>query len=251
MAEIVPMRINDTWVRITGELINPRNIFIVDKIGKNLVGDLSAAGVSPCDQIVTFTNGSFANIKSFLALKAREYNEVKAVIFLWLGQEEISKESTSQEKEKTENQLLMEGVNIIPNHDVNKVVDLYSELVKESLLLLPNADIYTSDAAPRRSPGFAITHANYIFKKMTQQNERHHHFALNKHFHGRRSGSTIGKPGGRFPLNEHYFEHGIYPTLDAWAAVIRRSYAAMNLITNPDEMDSTLLASSKLVYVRF
>ena len=251
MAGIVPLRVNDTWVRITGELVDPRYVFVVDKVGRNLVSDLSAAGVNPRDQVVTFSSGSFKNINNFLQMKRQEYNKTEAFVFLWIGQEEISEEAPANVSETIEKYFHPNGPRVIPLHDVNGVASSYMDLVRESLNFFPNARIFSTDAVPRRSSGFCITRANYVSKKVIQQSERHHHFALNKHFHGRRSGACIDELGGRFPIHEWKFEDGVFPTTDAWAAVLRRSYAAISSVMGKEQNDPDLSASLKLVNIRY
>ena len=237
MAAIIPLKVNGSWVNICGELANPRFVFLVDKRGKNIIDNLATVGVDPRDQIVQFAVGDFINVKDFLSLKAREYEGVMAIVSLWIGMEEIAEEEPEASvREELEQYLHPLGPRVFPRSvngtfvKVEEVTAGYVDIISHSLSILPSL-FFSTDPAPCRSNGFAITRANHVSMELGKRGavaDRHHHFSLNRHFHGKRSGKGGNAVGGKLPLYDIHFENGLIPTLEAWAVVFSRSYAAVD-----------------------
>ena len=226
MPQIVPVRHDDAWVNQAGELSSPRFVVVVDGIGKNIVSRLSEVGFDERDQLVQFSKGEFKTVNSFLKLKAREFANVKAFVFLWFGMDELACEAPPTNNPTIESYFLPQGPRIMPKESVESVVELYTETVALTHVLFPAAVLFSTDPAPRRSTGFAITRAMKASSAMAKQNELHHHFSLNRHFHGRRLNRSVGE-GGKFPIYDEYFVDGVMPTVEAWKAVFVRAYAAV------------------------
>ena len=229
MTGIVPVRVHDSWANVVGEQNAPRNVFIVDAAGKNAIRQLTAVGLDPRDQIVQFSRGEFAIINEFLRMKRRELSNAEAVIFLWIGVDEIAEDAppVSQTPKAVEEYFLPEGPRIIPRKKTSEVANNYVETVLLALSLFPSARIYSSDPMPRRSTGFAIARANLVAKQMKRQDDRHHHLLLNRHFHGKRCRGNFDR-GGKYPIHDKFFLDGVLPSIDSWAKVFSRVYAAMN-----------------------
>ena len=235
MTGIVPVRVNDSWANVVGEQNAPRNIFIVDAIGKNAIRQLTDIGLDSRDQMIQFSRGEFKTINDFLRMKRRELSDAEAIVFLWVGADEIVEDAPppSQTPKTVEEYFLPEGPRIVPRKSVNEVVDSYVETVLLALALFPSARVFSSDPAPRRSTGFAIARANLVAKQVKQQGDRHHHVTINRHFHGKRCHGNFNK-GGKCPLHEKFFVDGIVPTIESWAKVFCRMYAAIDKIADPN-----------------
>ena len=246
MAQIIPIRVNDTWVNVSGNLDNPRYVIIVDRLGKDLLSDPSAAKIDDRDQVVEIAKGKFEIVNSFLRLKHREYSNISAVLLLWFGADEICIEAPFSEKD-----MLPEGPFIVPHKSVSAIVDEHSETVALALSLFPHAAVFSSDPAPRRSKGFAVTHANHAAKIMKQMSPRHHHFLLNRSFHGRRSSVKSGEPGGKFPIYDQFFIDGVVPKAETWVAVIGRAYAAITAKLADTSLTQEMFDSLKLIKFMF
>ena len=67
MAQIIPIRVNDTWVNVSGKLDSPRYVFIVDRLGKDILSNPSAARIDERDQVVEIAKGKFEIVNSFLS----------------------------------------------------------------------------------------------------------------------------------------------------------------------------------------
>ena len=250
MATIVPVRVNDSWINLTGCLDSPRYIFIVDKIAKHAISNLETIGVDSRDMIVQITKGDFESLDNFLRSKSREYAAVKAVVVLWFGADELAEEAPPPGSlmPLIEEYFLPIGPRIIPRHSVDDVVAKYTASVRLCLDLFRESLVISTDPPPRRSTGFATARANFVASSMMQQDARHRHFKLNRHFHKKKAGNF--NEGGKFPLHENLFVDGVVPTLDAWAAVFRRIYAAVASVTS-GAVDHDAAASLKLVKIAF
>ena len=171
MSQIVPVRHDDSWVNQAGELSSPRFVVVVDGIGKNIVSRLSEIEFGDKDQLVQFSKGEFGAVNSFLRLKAREYANAKAFVFLWFGMDELACEAPPTNNPTIENYFLPQGPRIMPNECVEKVVARYAETIALTHSLFPKAVVFSTDPAPRRSTGFAITRAMKANSAMKKQNE--------------------------------------------------------------------------------
>ena len=81
MAQIVPARINDSWVNISGQLDSPKRVFITDSMSKNAISSLAEIGVNDTDTFVQIMKGDFETADAFLHSKTSEYTEVETFIF--------------------------------------------------------------------------------------------------------------------------------------------------------------------------
>ena len=242
------VRVNDSWVKVVGKIDSPRNVFVVDNIAKNIINQLPDIGVDSEDQIVQFSRGDFATINEFLRMKKREFSEVQTIVFLWVGTEEIVTDAPPPNltSKVIEEYFLPEGPRIIPHHDVEHVASDYCETVVLALALFPRARVCSTDPAPRRSTGFAISRANFVAKLLKQQGERHHHFTMNRPFHGKRNKGNFNE-GGRYPLLEKYFSDGVLPTTETWSDIFDHAYAAMNKLAGLD-FNAVALTYVKIVF---
>ena len=129
MTSIAPVRVKDSWANVVGEQNSPRNIFIIDSIGKNAIRQIKDIGLSSRDQIVQFSRGEFETINDFLRMKRRELSEAEAFIFVWFGADELVEDAPppAQTPKAVEEYFLPEGPRIIPRLSINDVVHSYSE----------------------------------------------------------------------------------------------------------------------------
>ena len=251
MTSIVPIRVNDSWVNIAGCQDSPRFLFIVDIVAKDAILDLAAVGVDSRDVVVQIRKGDFDTLESFIRSRSRDYATVEAVVILWYGAEELVQEAPPPGSlaPQVEEWFLPQGPRIMPRLTVSEVVSKYTDSVRLSLGAFPQSLVISTDPPPRRSSGFATARANYVGKSMRQQDGRHHHFLLNRHFHGRQ-GSNFNE-GGKYPLHESFFIGGVVPTLAAWSAVFRRVYAALAAVSVDGDVDRDAKASLKLIKTVF
>ena len=248
---IVPVRIADSWVNVTGCLDSPRYVFLIDKIGNDVISNLTHVGVDSRDAVIQISKGDFNTLNAFIHTKANEYAQVTAIVILWYGMEELVENAPPPGScaPVIEEWFLEEGPRIIPRCTVAEVVQKYTSTIHMCLSLFPNSLIVSSDPPPRRSTGFAIARANYVGTSIEQQDGRHHHIRFNRHFHGKRKSGDFNK-GGKYPIHESLFIDGVVPKLDSWAAIFRRAYAALSSISGA-AMDNNAAASLRLVKIAF
>ena len=235
MAQMVPLRFGESWVNLTGELANPRYIFVTDKVAKNLLPNLAQCNVDPRDLVIEVKAGTFDVIGAFLQSKARDFEKATAFVLLWVGMDELAFDDSalpSSLPPNIEAYFLPEGPRIFPRLSSQEVVVKYGELVASIRTIFPNASVFSSDPAPRRSSGFAICRATQVSKEMQQQGDFHHHLSLIHKFHGRRCGKQVDMPGGKFPLYDHFFADGVFPKVETWSVVFERVYAAIAVVGN-------------------
>ena len=248
---IVPVRIADSWVNMTGCLDSPRYVFIIDKIGKDVVTNLATVGVDSRDAVVEVSRGDFQALDLFIHTKAQEFAMATAVVVLWYGLEELVAEAPPPGScaPVIEEWFLEEGPRIIPRCTVAEVVQKYTSTIHTCLSLFPNSSIVSSDPPPRRSTGFAMSRAEYVASSIEQQDGRHHHIRFNRHFHGKRKSGNFNN-GGKYPIHESLFVDGVVPKLDSWAAIFRRAYAALSSFSGA-AVDHDSAASLRLVKIAF
>lgn len=252
MSSIVPIRINDAWVNLCGQIDSPRYVFIVDKIAKHAILNLASIGVDDKDAVVQITKGDFASLDSFVRSKIREYAEVKAVVMLWFGADELSEDAPPPGSlpPLVEEWLLPGGPRIMPKLTVAEVVAKYTASIRLCLDSFPNSLVISSDPPPRRSTGFATARANFVASSLIQQDARHRHVRFNRHFHGKKGHGDFNE-GGKFPIHEPLFIDGVVPTLDSWEAIFRRTYAALTSMVDAGSVKDHERASLKLVKIVF
>ena len=233
MAQVVPLRVNDSWVNLVGELANPRYVFITDKIAKNLVPNFSSININARDLVVEVKKGTLDNVKAFFKLRKKDFTKVEAFVFLWVGMDDLALDDSSLPSPVSAavaEYFHPDGPNIFPHLSVSEVVTKYHELVVAMATLFPTASIFSSDPAPRRSTGFAIYRADKVMKGIEKQFDAHHHIALNHKFHGRRRSNEVDNSGGRLPLFDHLFDDGVFPKVESWVLIFERVYAAIAIL---------------------
>ena len=252
MAQIVPARINNSWVNISGQLLSPKRVFITDSMSKNAISSLTEIGVNDTDAFVQIMKGDFETADAFLHSKTSEYAEVETFIFLWYGGDEIAEAAPPPGScpPVVEQYFLKEGPRIMPRLSVSETVAKYTASIRLCLDTYPSATVVSTDPPPRRSTGFAMSRANFVASSLLQQDGRHRHLKLNRFFHGKLKHGNHGE-GGRYPIHESKFVDGVVPTLESWAALIRRVYAALASFSNGGAVSPEQQASLKLVQIAF
>ena len=89
------LRLNDSWINLSGNYDKPRYLFLVDRTAAAVSNQLDQFGLNENDLIVQFAVGTFKNLNDFLKLKAREFFNAKAVIVLWVGMDELAIDASS------------------------------------------------------------------------------------------------------------------------------------------------------------
>ena len=248
---IVPFSLHGQWINTTGELANPRLVFVTDRRAGALLGNLEAVRFDARDQLIVVTSGRFAHAKEFLSLKAAQLLGAKAIVFLWFGQDEISQLAPDgYTSEAWENYFHELGPRTFPRSTVADVLVGYGDLVGSTSDSLQSAAVFTTDPCVMRTHGFGVVWANDIGRNFKQQNERHHHFCVNHNYHGRK-GDRLG-PGGKFPIHEDAFIDGVIPSVFSWRAVFASAYAVIGKILDPSaQMNADAieaLSSAKIKY---
>ena len=248
MAAPILARVGDSWVKVGGEVSEPRNIFVVDKVGKHLIDHVHDHGIEEKDQVVQFQFGSFENIREYFISKSKQHGSVEAVIMLWIGMEELSQEIPEHAQSPPSHHFHPRGPRIYPRHEVTDVVESYHCLVKAVTASAPKSLVLSTAPAPRRSAGFATFRSDAVWKNMTQQTEKHHHIGVRQGFVMMRKGANGSQlPGGRRPINEDRFlDDGIVPENEFLEIIIRRVYAALSVFKGketafPESLTSTVL----------
>ena len=247
MAQVTPLRVNESWVNLTGEMASPRYVIITDKIARELIPNLAQSSVNDRDLVVELKQGTFENAEAFLRMKQNDLVHVEAFVFLWMGTEELCFDDSSLPPpplpSTIEAYFHPDGPKIFPRLSAAEVVAKYQELVLLTSSLFPSASVFSTDPAPRRSSGFAIARAKFVTRDMKQQNDRHHHISLIHKFHGRRAGGQADKPGGNLPLYDRHFIDGVFPKIETWSVLFDRAYAAIASIKNAASAAQLLLLS--------
>lgn len=228
MVSVVACRVDETWVNVRGKLEDPRYVFCVD-LHLNLVNNLGEVGVNENDQIVSFSSGRFSTIREFFEDKQSMYNNVEAIVLLWIGSKELGQPAPSMPlAPEYESYFHPLGPRIHPRLIVADFVAAYNKLTLDMLSLLPHADVFTTDAPPQRSAGFMTNRARNAGKKMGEGpvGKKHHHFTIGHRFHGVDKGKE-DRVGGKLYLFENKFENGVQPTKSSWREVFSRVYAAI------------------------
>ena len=248
------LRINDSWVNLSGNLDKPRYVILVDKTASAINNQAEAIGINEQDLIVQFAKGTFQNVNDFLKLKSRDLVDAEAFVILWMGMEELCIDASSlppSDNPAFEAYFHPLGPKIFPHREVDDVVAAYEETVLLILSLFPRSVVITSDPAPRRSSGFAIMRAKNVTKGMKKQDARHRHLSLIHKFHGRRASANSHEPGGKFPVINECFEDGVIPKVETWASVFERCYAAVDAMLDDKSVGPSQLNILKLVKIMF
>ena len=227
---ILPARVNETWVNVAGEAADPRFVFVFDRGARNFIRNLNDVGFDSRDQVVQFSVGLFENVTTFFVERARLYAKCKAIIFAWIGQEELSQwVPPGPQSAAVRAYFHPQGPQIYPLHPVNTVVDRYAVLVTSVAEVLPLPTLVTTEPAPRRSAGYANWRAKDVGLKMRKVIPNHRHAVVGKGCVGRRSSKNgADAVGGRWPLVEDKFaDDGITPLKDTFVFIVQRLYGAL------------------------
>ena len=248
------LRLNDSWVNLSGNYEKPRYVFLVDRTAAAVSNQLESFGLNDQDMIAQFAVGTFKNLNDFLKLKSRDLIDAEAIIILWVGMDELAVDASSlppSDNPSIASYFHPLGPNIFPHREVGDVIADYEETVLLSLSLFPKSLIVTSDPAPRRSSGFAVMRAKNVTKGLKKQDVRHRHVSFIHKFHGRRTTANSHEPGGKFPVHDIYFLDGVIPKVETWASVFERCYAAVNAMISDKSVGPSQLDILKLVKIAF
>ena len=201
------IKINDKVITLRGNLESPRFLWIVDRVCRQ-IDDMTKFGLNENDQVAIFDRGSFDNVTEFLRQKAAGCPGLSAVIFFFMGGDEIAIDAPALVEPAWEKYFHVRGPRQIPLKAEGEVLDGYIKLVDAAVSLFPAASVFSTDPPPRRSGGgFATARAIYVSSKITRRSPRHHHSSQIRRFHGRRRGNGhLHSQGGLKPVNDEMFE---------------------------------------------
>ena len=224
------VRAGSSWVKVAGERISPRYVFVVDKIGKHLIDDIGGYEIGELDQVVQFQNGSFENIQTYFDMQSRQYTDAKAVVCLWVGMEDLAEEVPENAQIPPEHFHPL-GPRIIPRLDVADTISAYHDLLDSLAISLPSSVVVSTAPAPRRSAGFANRRAEKVGKGISKRFPLHHHIGVRQGFVCQLKGKDAARlPGGRCPINpDRFLDDGMTPDIESFQIVIRRCYAALSV----------------------
>ena len=225
------MEVNHHWVNVLGKKSNPRYVWVVDRVARQVVFDINSFGFGEEDQILHFASGTFRNILSYLEERKADYGGVTAFVFVFVGMDDLAVDVPAAQDDPEIRFHPLGPRQQASDVDVTEVVRRYERLVEESLRLFPSASIFSTNPAPRRSSGFAVARAAHVTKEVKQQGARHHHFSLMRKFHGKLYGAAKDRPGGRLPIHEEYFEpNGIELTKGAFTGVVVKAKMVLDAV---------------------
>ena len=230
--------------RIVGKGTNARFVFVMDRIAAEVGESPEIFGIkADNDQLVIFESANFQEIGNFFEKKRDNYKETLAIIYLFVGQDDISEDVDDAIpvplSSVVEGYFDARGPRQIPGKDIGEVRSAYESLVQRSLDFFPTANIITSNPAPRRlSEGFAVRRAMFVASRLGRQDSRHHHFSTLRMFHGKRKKNVTGdRLGGNFPILEHFFhDDGVRLTRAALSGVIVRTYVFLTALMPDDNV---------------
>ena len=211
---------------MTGEFINPRFVWLVDRACRKVAEEPAAYGINSRDQIVVFSDGSLDIVQEFLEVKSALITTAEALVFLFLGMDDIAVDAPAIVSPAMEAYFHKLGPCQLRHREAADVTAAYEVLVARSRILLPSACIISSNPAPRRSGGgFAMTRAVNVDGKIRSQGSRHHHFSQIRRFHGKRQGKGhVEGQGGQLPVHNRLFDpDGIQLTQAALVGVVVRA----------------------------
>ena len=90
---------NDRPWQIAGRLVNPRFVWLVDRVFADAISDPTSYGFRATDQVIFFPNGTFDIVTKFLRTMTADYESSSAIIFLFLGGDEICEDAPSDVSE--------------------------------------------------------------------------------------------------------------------------------------------------------
>ena len=127
-------------VRVIGESERPRYVFVIDRVAE-LVEEPIDVGMDSRDQILKFEDAKLANIEAFFEERKASYQNTSAVIFLQVGQDDISHDADKVLPKPlsatVEAYFKPDGPRQIPGDDFAAVAAAYEKLVSSTLQWLP------------------------------------------------------------------------------------------------------------------
>ena len=231
---VVPFNINGQEMQISGNLENPRVVWIMDGVGKQMVSSPEDYGFDAADQLIVFPDGRFKDVITFFDQKQHELGAISAVVFFLFGADEISQplqsfeEVTSSAIHSFDEYFHPRGPRELPRRPVHEVVDACYSAIDRILAQFPSCSVFTTEPSLRRSRhGFAAARAIEVGRQMKRRDERHHHATVLRQLHAVIRGKAEGdRLGGRYPINEEFFdEDGVRMTPTALRSSLVRIMA--------------------------
>ena len=231
---VVPFNINGQEIQISGNLENPRVVWITDGVGKQMVSSTEDYGFDAADQLVVFPEGRFGDVTTFFDQKQHELAAVSGIVFFLFGADEISQPLQSFEAVTSSSIHCFDGYfhprgpRELPRLPVHEVVDAYNGVIDRILVQFPSSSVFTTEPSLRRSKhGFAAARAIEVGRKIKRRDERHHHATVLRQLHAVIRGKAEGdRLGGRYPINEEFFdEDGVRMTPTALRSSLVRIMA--------------------------
>ena len=71
----------DKGVVVSGKLHSPRYVFVMDRVGADLVANPVEFGIKEDDQLVVFKSGTFPEIQTYMESRQLDYSHSAAIIY--------------------------------------------------------------------------------------------------------------------------------------------------------------------------
>ena len=237
---------------LCGEMSNPRALWLMDRMGRDVVEAPQKFGFSPKDQVAVFEDGRFDVISAFLGKVSKDGGDLRAVVFFLLGMDELAEDAPPSLRSATiEDWFPKNGPRQIIRNGEGEVAASYRKLVDGTLEKFDEAKVFSSNPPARRSRnGHLVSRAQYVTTHIKSAGPRHHHFSILNKYHGSRSGKKIDPLGGSRPIHERFFEDdGVMLTKPALTgAVVRARMFVDSFIEDKSPVNPSFIQDLRMFY---
>ena len=194
-------------VRRGGEMENPRRLWVMDRVGAEVVECPTEYGLRSDAQVAVLEDCRMEKVDAFLEEAKKDFESSEAIVFFMIGMDDLAEDAPPVVSETVEGWFHPNGPRQVVRDTDTVVTARYESLVEDTGEKFPSSNVFSSGPAPRRSGGgHAIVRAKNVEKRVKPKSPRHHHFGLLSKFHGSHLGKDFEDPGGRRPILEKYFE---------------------------------------------
>jgi hypothetical protein len=161
------MRINNKFVRIGGEMIDPKTIFIADSNAK--IAAINPAGFALSgEMIVAIPGGTIKDAVDFLNEPGirRTFTTVEAFVLFGIGTNDLCRRGGLTPEGHPEQ---------IPGINGHQLASLFNDLLGLILQGWPHATIVSLDPIPRKTDGFGNSWVSQCSNRMRRITQKHTH----------------------------------------------------------------------------
>ena len=143
-------------VRRGGEMENPRRLWVMDRVGAEVVECPTEYGLRSDAQVAVLEDCRMEKVDAFLEEARKDFESSEAIVFFMIGMDDLAEDAPPVVSETVEGWFHPNGPRQVVRDTDTVVTARYENLVEDTGEKFPSSNVFSSGPAPRRSGAASI-----------------------------------------------------------------------------------------------